>query len=328
MELLVFPHRNEAKVFLENFSWKKENLLEGNLYTTEGKALLICGENPLQATVRISTALTYYGEKIKKVFHGGVALCIFRADCPTVDVYRVRTVYGAFGLQFLKKSFTLGQTGLDLISSTHRIQNPEEKNQLSHFASLLDRESYALSYACEEFQKKLTIFKYVFFENEYLDACHDIPKLSEEISLLLFQAWKNQALENTQAEKIIIPENFYFSLTMKKKYEELMLVLINQEKLSIEEIWQRAKLQEISREKISPKEKAKKFLENLFALAYGEVYELQKAQEKKLQQLKEAGWQIDWQKALESGELVLSAKIKNLEQKNKLAKALLEFYEI
>lgn len=328
MELLVFPHRNEAKLFFENFSWKKENLLEGNLYTAEEKVLLICGENPLQVSLRISSALTYFGEKIKKVFHGGVALCLFSRDCPEERVYPIRTVYGASSLEFWKKSFTISQKGLDIMSSSHRIQNQEEKKKLSHFASLLDRESYAISYACEEFQKKLTIFKYVFLENEYLDACHDIPKLSEEISLLLFQAWKNQTGEKNQADKIILPENFYFSLTMKKKYEELMLILTKQEKLSVEEIWQRAKLKEISAEKISPKEKAKKLLENLFALAYGEVYELQKAQEKKLQQLKEAGWQIDWQKALENGELVISAKIKNLEQKNKLAKALMEFYEI
>ncbi|MCS6984906.1 MAG: hypothetical protein NZM25_07275 [Leptospiraceae bacterium] len=325
--LLVFSHRQAAQVFLESLKTEGVGFLNGFLYESPQAYILISGEHPLQVASRIGLCLGFLNKKVKEVLHLGLAMGLSLEKGGEGTITEARTVYGASGLLFWHKSFTLSEKGYDIITSGHRVKKKEEIEHFARIAPLLDRESYSLCMVCEETHTPLRIFKYIV-SRESEHACQEVKSLYQEISLKLYHFWLYYSIEEKPQEICQPPGDVYFTTSMAKQYEEYYTILKERDNLTQEEIWKKAGLEEIQRQKLSPKQKGKKLLNRLFELAYPEEYAYRQRFVQNIQSLVDAGWTVDLDNSLRQDALYISARIKDSREKERLLEALRDYHEI
>jgi nucleoside phosphorylase len=210
--LLIFAHYGEAQAFIEK-----------PLTNTD---VLICGEGMTNALYKTTEQLIRENENYHTVVNLGVAGNL-KGEPKIGDIYSIKTVYA--DNEF--KSFKLDdpKAEIDLISAPKRIKNKEEREYLSHYAHLVDRELWAIAYACSKRRLKLVSYKLITDNADEAFYCENILENAKKLSTQLYDFYVSQILTQGEQQESIgleLPLEwngvFHFSLTQRKKLENLL----------------------------------------------------------------------------------------------------------
>ena len=168
MELLTFAHFKEAEAFLKHLKSEKTASGFNGLFKTDQAFLLITGEGLFSALNKTSAALTWLktqNSSITLVTNLGVAGALSE-KIKSNEIYLIDTIYAEskpFKMGF--KSFTANETKqiiykkTDCVSSFNRVLNKKHAHTLNCFACLVDRELWAIAYACSLYNISFRSFK-------------------------------------------------------------------------------------------------------------------------------------------------------------------------
>jgi nucleoside phosphorylase len=201
MNLFVFAHRGEAQSFLDNDGYKA---ITNELYQNDKSLLLITGEGMFEVMIKLTKILENY--KINEIINLGV--CGALQDIKQ-DIYSIRTVYG----QEQFKSFTSNdpQAMTDIITSQDRALTKQDKEKLSPFAQLVDRELWAIAYVANKYKIPFRAYKLISDNVNETDFC---DRVKERASLY------SQDLYNKDRQ-VNLPNGFYFTRQQEIQFHDL-----------------------------------------------------------------------------------------------------------
>ena len=335
MKLLTFAHRGEARAFLDASDYKPVEFFFDGLFKNDDSFLLITGEGTLAASEKTMAVLTSFQGEIKEVFNIGVAGSL-NPKCSLHDLIWVRTSYAHHAERLEFKSFTsitkLGH--FDCMTAYTRILAKEERQKLSQFASLVDRELWAVASAATFFKKPYQALKIISDDQTLIDPeNHDICKfVKEEAPLLsekLFQEFQSQIKNsltsknqhNISGNRFLDNSDFYFTTSQERKLqslcEGLRLKQIDINSLDLSPI---TSLENYS-EKL-PKERTRLLLQLLNDRLNPFAKKIRETIEENIITLKEAGIQTSYDSEFEQDWIQLSMKIQSSRDLEKTKNAL------
>lgn len=263
MKLLCFAHKKEAWAFFQKDTYILSPDFKGELYRGADDFILITGEGVLSTLFAVTQALsTLINADINEVLNFGVVGALDSRK-KLGEIYSIRTVYaqGEFA------SFTSFDEGAktDVISSRERLADAQEAQKLLPFAPLVDRELWALAYACKQFKRPFAALKIVSDFADSGHSCQVIKEKAQEYSQALFCHWKNHPLIHARAQNpaLPLPHHFYFTTSMERLYQNLLPRLGQFWQKSPADILQMAGLSQIEEKPWTPKQKAQELLQNL-----------------------------------------------------------------
>ena len=214
----MFVHRGEAQAFFDNNSYQSVEFIGQGLYQTHDHYLLICGEGYFEALTSVSTALAQL--EVNEVINFGVCGAL-NSDLKKEEVHQIRSIYAYGQTTPLFKSFTTqdSHAKIDIISSLERVKSEELKKDLSVFAPLVDRELWAIAYACQNNKIPLRAYKIISDEVADDDFCQLVKDEAPLYSQKLFAAYQDKNL--TQENQAELPAGFYFTFSQKSQFQSL-----------------------------------------------------------------------------------------------------------
>jgi hypothetical protein len=269
--LLVFAHYGEAQTFIEHFQLEKNG---DDLFSHEQIDLLITGEGHYSVIRKLTDYLARH--KPLRIINLGLAGAL-RNEMISQNIYAVRTCY-SFNPEIEFKSFTTSYAGdhpqADCLSYFSRLKDEVVKKELSHFASLVDREVWAIGYVCHDYQLPFFSFKLVSDEANEGTRCELISAKAQEYSEKLLHFYLSLAeIANTQEKsKIDLP---FATLTQHRMIEQQLKYLALSQNQTMEEVWSHLKaeneIKNILASKRRPKDQTKLILEYLQRERYPEL---------------------------------------------------------
>lgn len=257
MHLITMAHLGEAQGVIEKFSLKRSS---PSFYEGENLCLLLTGEGPFEAATQ--TALALGKKDYSKVINIGIAGSL-KENLQIGDIFEVRSLYLYLENKPAFKSFQASQQGIDCLTSFERILNPEKLIPLKGIASLVDRESWGVAFASKTAGVSFECYKLISDQAGTLGAC-ELVRENAEIWSQKLANYLEQKLEHKIGNKASLElKGFHFTFTMKHKFEDLLSKLSIKEGLSREDILNSLPLKNPSEEKILPKERAIRLLENM-----------------------------------------------------------------
>lgn len=271
MKLLTFAHRGEAQAFLKAFHFSPVDFFFDGLLRSDDFFLLITGEGPHVASEKTVSVLSHFHKEITQVFNLGVAGSL-NPNQKLHDLVWVRTSYAhhADKCEFKSYSSANSKAKNDCITAYSRVLNKEDKHKLSLFASIVDRELWAVASAAHLFKKNFKALKIISDEmtDLQIDICQFVKTEAPALSLKLLLEFNN---EEQQASFPFIPKNpslflddesFYFTLSQTRKLESLLLNL-QLKGISIENLKNHSEILAIKAMDKLPKERTRLLLELL-----------------------------------------------------------------
>ena len=220
MKLLVFAHRNEAWLFLKKRGFTPLSFPFEGFYSNEEELLLITGEGQHNCTARLSSVCGRFHNTIDRVINLGIAGVLWD-KVKIGGIHEIRTCYaeGEF------KSFTtntIDRADLsDCISATKRIRDKKNASHLSYFASLVDREAWAVGSVCSLF--KLPFYCFKLASDRIDEQCSDVVKKGRLFGEHLYLFYDKLTLPSHPLRKVYsMEEGFYFTVSQKNLYRSLM----------------------------------------------------------------------------------------------------------
>jgi hypothetical protein len=342
MDLLIFAHRAEASAFLsKDFKPFLELPFEG-IYTNKKSFILITGEGCGKAREKLSSLLALTYKKIDSITNLGIAGLIGeKGNIPLHSIVGVRSCYREYNGSMEFKSFSadnkfLHKPVIDCISTSKRILSSDEKNNLSPFADLVDRELWGIGSAARLYKIPFSSYKLisdiVSDENSKEEFCQMIKGMSKLYSQKLyefyfshnsvdFHNWDN----NKTIEESPLFQNkiLYWTTSQKSRYNQLLKKIILKG-LSEEELIDKClmPLKEIT---CSQKEKTNLFLKEIEGL----LNPFKKKMEEELNLIKadleNTSCRLQFHKHLENGRMILTAELETATHFKNLAKSLESF---
>ncbi len=218
-DLLLFAHNGEAQSFLKSKKFKGLNFPFDFAYESDDSFLIIAGEGTESALAKCSLFLGAFYKQISNAYNFGVCGSLDK-NLKIDSVVQIRTIYRQKETSKMEfKSFHCEGT-LDIISTEDRILDEEEAKKLINFAPLVDRESWAMAYACKLFKIKFKSFKLISDYANSSEVCHIVKDKAAFYSDLLLNNYKSFTKEiessHTNQNELFINPNFYFSTTQKR----------------------------------------------------------------------------------------------------------------
>ena len=319
MKLLVFAHFAESRAFLEREEYASVRLPFSGLWQGREHFILIGGEGGEESAVRTAYVLGKF-PAIGAVYNLGTAAGL-SSQVERGTVHSIRTCYrcqGEDSIAFHSFSSSDSSANKDIITSDVRITSAERANFLESFAPLADREAHSLARIAQRSKIPFYSFKVVSDHPSSRDsvACEDVRQRSDHYSRLLLDFYQNhQTPAPRQAKTLSIPEGFYFSITMKRRYQTLKDSLAPSRLDKI--------IHRLRQSPLSPKERGKALLQRL------EVLSLPPQTEKELEQifasLRGPQRQISYGQSLESEKFYLQTGISSSQDIDDLIVALQTF---
>jgi hypothetical protein len=313
MELLTFAHRGEAKAFLKNDQFSPVPFLFDGLYKNEHRFLLIHGEGLQTTSEKLAVVCGAFREKIHAVINLGVCGSLRENSFKMGEIFPIRTCYseGEF------KSFsTPSKTGVDIISSKERVKDLNYAKNLSFFAPLVDREAWAVGSVCHLLNLPFYSFKLISDYSDNEDICQLVSSKSEEISESLYNYFLQVKIENSnliEKEK----NNLWATTSQRRLYNSLS------KKMELKGI--KYDPSSLDSGNLAPKKRMSKILEdmekNLFPFESG----LKDKLEKHTQSLKDSKIDVKFSKDFEDSSVLLSFKIQNQKELEKIVSSLSSF---
>ena len=226
MKLLTFAHRGEAQAFLAAYSFKPVDFFFDGLLKSEHYYLLVMGEGPHSASEKTISVLAKYSNEITHVFNLGVAGSL-NQKIKMNDLIWVRTSYAHHAEKLEFKSYTTGAIKAlnDCMTAYTRVLSFEEKNKLSHFANIVDRELWSVASAANLFKKPCLALKIISDEMTESEGniCDFVKEKAPFFSEKLLQEFQKE--ENSFPIKTIIKHDsafikdnrFYFTIAQERK---------------------------------------------------------------------------------------------------------------
>lgn len=259
MKLIVLAHYGEAQSIIDHYSLSKKS---EELYQNSQMTLLLTGEGPFEATARMSSLLG--SGNYSSVINLGIVGSL-NPKLLIGEIYEVRTVYLAIDGKLQYKSFTLSDKGLDLITSFERILKEEKAEVLKGFGELVDREAWGVAFSCKDHGVPLRSFKLISDVAGTLGACESVKESAPIFSLKLLAKLKeilNQK-EEAKPDGHALDDSFYFTFSLKHKFQNLLEMICLRDELSAEEVMKRVDLNELKELNISSKNRAKMLVDKL-----------------------------------------------------------------
>ena len=225
-------HRGEAQTFLRHLEMKL-SIEHLNFYTNQKKdlGLLISGEGHFELMTKLPYVLGKYD--VKEINNYGIAGALDE-NLSLDSIYEIRTCYSYLETKPQFKSFTLESSNtakLDCISSIDRVVTDNLSKQLSHFAQIVDRELWSISYCAKTNKIPLRAFKLISDFANSSTECFTIKERAQEYSDLMFEHYEDQISGNAiqtpidDRSSIHLPGTF----TQRKKIESLIkLIMVNE----------------------------------------------------------------------------------------------------
>ena len=270
--LLLFAHKGEASRFITGLKLK---LVPGttNFYENHDYFLLLCGGDRKHLLYRLVRILTSHHRSLKEVINLGICGAV-EPNIALNSFWAVKTVYAYEGNQVQRKSYSLVQDknlrNLNLMTLDFTLSDQRKlKEEISHFADLVDRELSLIAFACGEFKLPLRAYKLVSDKCEGV-SLSDIKKLPEKYSTPLWREFLQveKGFSSSKEEKItpikkkitnLLGEGFYFTNSQKIIFHKKLAALANVEKLND---WVNL-ITEIDALKVTAKQKTQKLLKEL-----------------------------------------------------------------
>jgi hypothetical protein len=340
MNLLTFAHRGEAQAFIHNLQATPAPELNSisafQLYRYSDGLILITGEGHSKAMFASSFVLGRYSE-IERVFNYGVAGLL--TDKPVGrkkwgqlqlgEIYPIGQVYGHNGHQSTFHSFSSEEDGISVVTAETRVHDREYAQKLLPIASVVDRELWGIAYACHQAKKPFRSQKLLSDIVDGSHVCASVRDKAVDYSEKLFQQFQTQTtpskkLNSTQREGIAEPpraiqEQFHFSLTQQRLFEQLSIKLRHK----LGEQWDRQiAWQEILEIKKRPKEKTRLLIQKMEQKLDPFDGQLAQTLARLTKQFEKCGHQVKFDDRLESSKIQLKLNIENIQQWKKMSQTL------
>lgn len=275
MKLITFAHRGEAQAFFSAYSFTPVEFFFDGLLKSEDYYLLITGEGPQAASEKTICVLAALHNDISHVYNLGVAGSL-NHKLKKYDLLWVRTAYAHHAERLEFKSYTSQnpKAFTDCLTAFNRVLNPIEKQKISHFADLVDRELWAISSAAHLFKKPFDALKIISDELneekdiENSDICQFIKAEAPVFSDKLMHEF-NLSQRSIKKEIAAIPKHlflgdthFYFTISQERKLLSLLEGL-KLKRFSIESLPNHPDILAIMELGKSPKERTKLLLQFL-----------------------------------------------------------------
>ena len=307
--LLIFAHYGEAQAFIES-----------PLPNTD---VLVCGEGMTNALYKTMEHLIREDETYHTVVNLGVVGNL-KNEPKIGEIFSIKTVYAENEF----KSFMLDdpKAELDLISAHKRIKNKEEREYLSHYAHLVDRELWAIAYACSKKGLKLVSYKLITDNADETFYCENILENAKILSMQLYDYYRNKISikgEHHQSINQELPQEwngvFHFSVTQRKKLENLLEKLAL---LGITNCLNAKIIDECKQVSPLPKERTNYLLKKLFHQLNPTMAKVEEKLENLVAPLSNIGAKIHFSPDFEEDYFTISMKIENEKNLNRLKESI------
>lgn len=279
MQLLTFAHKNEAAAFFHYHQFKAFAHF-AELYFDGTHYLLITGEGLWDSLTQCMLAISSLQQQnitISRITNLGVAGAL-RTNLKKFSTYKIRTSYAALNFQDAEfhsySSPSINHTlyphmqVLDCLSFYKRNTTYNEKKILSPFASLIDRELWAIAKAASTLNIPWESIKVI--SDEYLEEniCQLIQQTAHEFSKLLYEQWQHKSErintnESTNAHvqflTFLHEKSLYLTFSQKHQVTDLFDRLLAQEKLTFEQFTSEIPFSEWNHER--PKENTQNLIQ-------------------------------------------------------------------
>ena len=195
MFLLTIAHRGEAQEFIRRTFTQPVDFHFPGVYRDGEDLLLLTGEGIESAILRVSSVLTYFGNKIDRVLNMGIAGALI-SSLQINQIYGIRHVYREHQEENNHPSFSCKETHsrTDCITAQRGVLDTEYANFLKQSAQICDRELWGIGLTSDQYQIPFKSYKLI---SDYAGMDTDIGMIkskASEYSKHLFDFYKNLSL--------------------------------------------------------------------------------------------------------------------------------------
>lgn len=304
-----------------------------DLYKNDHFFLLLTGEGVQPTTETVAHALGAFSAEITSVLNLGIAGALLPSLAFGTCV-SVRTTYAEKNNsepQF--KSFTASDAHaeVDCITAASRVLTDEHAKALRPFAAVVDRELWGIASVATRFGKPFQSVKIVSDLAGSATNCFDLSHRAEEFANLLEQQFVKIQPEglDTAASANALPErlaaHFYFTTAQERQFAKLMESLTRKFSCEPSTILEKLPLKEIEAEDTPAKQRTSALLQEMEFLLSPFKRRVKHALNQQTSRLREAGFEVKFDKSLEREGFQLTAQIEHEKHIQKLNAALAEF---
>lgn len=335
--ILSFAHRGEAQSFLKELPFK--SIAQDHYQWEDGsikRSLIITGEGLENTTLKL--AKTLGGQSADHLINLGICGHIPRAgeEFSIGQVVQVRTTMKAESTNDLVfKSYTTSPSiklqlpQVDLISTVSRVLDKKIHTKFNPFASLVDREAWAIGLVADHYQTPFSVIKVIsdFADGEFCQMVKDDALIWSDSLLREYLKWEaillDQEKESDENFTLDFPE-LYLTVSQERTLSNLLKALRLKGR-EISSLKEETNYNDICSQKIHPKKKSKIFLENLKDILNPLEKDLRDRLSQQTKLLSQAGFQVRFDQGFEKEVLHLNISLENEEEYKRAIKALEQY---
>ena len=195
MLLLTIAHRGEAQEFIKRTFTQPVDYYFKGVYRDGNDLLLLTEEGIESSILRVSSVLTYFGNKIDRVLNMGIAGAL-------VPALQINQIYGIHqvlrdrreGINYRSLSCKETHSKTDCITVDRGVFEIEYVQFLRQKAQICDRELWGIGLTCDQYQIPFKSYKLI---SDYAGVDTDMKEIkskASEYSKHLFDFYKNLSL--------------------------------------------------------------------------------------------------------------------------------------
>jgi nucleoside phosphorylase len=195
MLLLTIAHRGEAQEFIKKTFTQPVDFHFPGVYRGGEDLLLLTNEGVESAILRVSSILTYFGNKIDRVLNMGIAGALL-PSLQLNQIYGIRRILHQNNGEKEFPSFLCKETHskTDCVSASKGIFDNEYAQSLRKFAPIVDRESWGIAFVCNEFGLPVKSYKLISDYAGEKTNIEEIKSKASDYSKHMFDFYKNLSL--------------------------------------------------------------------------------------------------------------------------------------
>ncbi len=318
MKLIHLAHRGEAQQFLKDLDVNADKSMEG-LYVGKNEIVLITGEGVENTLSKLSFCLGRFS--IDQVLNFGIAGSL-NQQLEIDKIYNIRTSYG-FTEKVEFKSFQADTHGLDCITTSKRVLKNAFASELSNFASIVDRELWAVGFACKAHNIPFFSYKLISDLAGETTNCFDIKEKALEYSLALSDFYKNLSISSQEEKRYHLP--LKLSFTHKNLLDKKISLASKKYDQSFEEVFEKIKVEEVLSVDQRDKEKVSEILSRLEEYINPINHKALGLLKKEVKVFEDIGARIGLDPKLESEDFTIQIKINSQTNIDNLKRACEQF---
>ncbi|MGB0452222.1 MAG: hypothetical protein ACPGJV_00800 [Bacteriovoracaceae bacterium] len=325
-KLLVFAHRAEAQIFIENLELKAvptspEGPKFQGVYEGTKEILFILGEGPINALTKLSSFLGIHHKKIDTIINFGIAGVFQTTESIKLgSIIPIKTILCYFeNIQFHTFEVQTPHAKDELVTVHRRQLDLEQKSVLCPLANVVDREAWGLAKASQFFQKPLFVYKLISDQiGENQNFCEEAKILSQEYSFKMFAFYQSlnsqeQPVPETHdfahySQILGLGDDFYFTTSQKSSFLALMK-RISQNENTFKSLKGFLNTDAIKSLEIRPKEKSKLLIQGIKEFQNPHMTKIQKKLNSLLDPHQRNDFKLSYSSDLEEATLNIHLKV-------------------